>query len=276
MAPGSFTKPRHHATESPQLTNHRTLFPCPAESIPEANGVPKRSELCACCSEQEVEYREKQTVRMIPCTRGLSRELLPYDGENGRGCCRAGAGISATVLAQHIGEPGLNPQSCREEGKRDRGTRPEVSPSPPPTQAKARFSCSEDHQNGSEGKGGEFQALLPPEFILGVPRHRPRKRCTALWGSSFPVLAQPSTLTKTRAAKQPFKLKLKKLCGRYFKTEACFERAETEKKRKRRRMEEEEEEERKEEGRGGRRKKKGGGGKEGRRTRMRRRRRKDT
>lgn len=150
--------------------------------------------------------------------------------------CRAGAGISATVLAQHIGEPGLNPQSCREEGKkeggrkRDRGTRPEVSPSLPPTQAKARFSCSEDHQNGSEGKGGEFQALLPPEFILGVPRDRPRKRCTALWGSLFPVLAQPSTLTKTWAAKQPFKLKLKKSCGRYFKTEACFKRAETEKK----------------------------------------------
>lgn len=79
------------------------------------------------------------------------------------------------MLAQHIGEPGLNPQSCREEGKRDRGTRPEVSPSPPPTQAKARFSCSEDHQDGSEGKGGEFQALLPPEFILGVPRDTPEE-----------------------------------------------------------------------------------------------------
>lgn len=45
-----------------------------------------------CHSEQAVEYRRKQTIRTIPCTKGLSRELLPCDGEKGRGCCRAGAG----------------------------------------------------------------------------------------------------------------------------------------------------------------------------------------
>ena len=69
-----------------------------------------------------------------------------------------GLDISATVLAQLIRGPGLNPQSCKAEGKREEGRETEVQDLkchyPPPSQAKAGFSCSEDHQKGSEGKGG--------------------------------------------------------------------------------------------------------------------------
>lgn len=109
--------------------------------------------------------------------------------------CRAGAGISATVLAQHIGEPGLNPQSCREEGKRegrrkrDRGTRPEVSPSPPlHPKSKPDFPAQRITKMGVKARVGNSRHSYHPSSFLEFPEIGPGRdaqpcgvRCFQSW-----------------------------------------------------------------------------------------------
>lgn len=78
-----------------------------------------------------------------------------------------GLDISATVFAQHIRGPGLNPQSCREEGKR-----------------KAMIRGHMDSSIGQKKKKQQNPCISP----LVVPRKGPPKE----GGNPFPLLA-PAT-----------------------------------------------------------------------------------